>query len=261
MKAIILTFDKYRPLTEHMLFYYKSIWPDHPFQFRIPYQINPYINDDNVISIQTDKAIKASVLTLIKDLDDEEWIYWCIDDKYPISLNVEVLKKIVYEINAGQMQQVDGILFCHKKGTPKSSGVKDQKTVTIAGIDLLPRERLKPFWIHQFMKVKIIRHVFKKFPDVIPKAKVMDELLNTITIPDDCHLWLTKENLSVFGESTNEGKISQNCYDSILKHKLTMPKLTLEKNFESYYGKKPTFFENLKTKFNKVIKHKINIHD
>ncbi len=248
MKAIILTFDKYRPLTEHMLFCYKSIWPNHPFQFRIPYQTIPYTADENVISIQTDKAIKASVLTLIKDLDDEEWIYWCIDDKYPVSLNVAVLDKMVTAISSGKMNNVDGILFCHKAGTPESSGVKEVKPQSIEGFHLLPRKKLKPFWIHQFIKVKIIRRVFEQFPDVIPRAKMMDDLLNTMSIPDGCRLWLTADNLAVFGESTNAGKITQNCYDSILKNGLTMPDLTLEKGFVSYFGKKPTFLKKLMKK-------------
>ena len=38
MKALVLTCDRYRVMTEHMILQYERLWPDHPFQFRIPWQ-------------------------------------------------------------------------------------------------------------------------------------------------------------------------------------------------------------------------------
>src|SRR5437016_2587497 len=38
MKAIVLTCDRYRAVTEHMILQYEKLWPDHPFVFRVPYQ-------------------------------------------------------------------------------------------------------------------------------------------------------------------------------------------------------------------------------
>lgn len=41
MKAIVLTYDKYRTLTERMISMYQKLWPGHPYRFRIPYQELP----------------------------------------------------------------------------------------------------------------------------------------------------------------------------------------------------------------------------
>src|SRR5438046_9676836 len=38
MKAIVLTCDRFRAITEHMIRQYETLWPDHPFVFRVPYQ-------------------------------------------------------------------------------------------------------------------------------------------------------------------------------------------------------------------------------
>ena len=38
MKAIVLTFDRHRAITQHLMLQYQRLWPDHPFRFRIPYQ-------------------------------------------------------------------------------------------------------------------------------------------------------------------------------------------------------------------------------
>src|SRR5262245_44152364 len=36
--AIVLTCDRYRPLTEHMILCYGGVWPSHPFAFHVPFQ-------------------------------------------------------------------------------------------------------------------------------------------------------------------------------------------------------------------------------
>jgi hypothetical protein len=122
MKAIVLTYDKNRVITEHMILKYAQVWPDHPFIFRIPYQELRGENDNIHEFIESSKDIKQTVFTLLQDLDDEEWVYLCIDDKYPIELATESLKKIYTDIISGNDIHYDALLFCHKinisKGIP-----------------------------------------------------------------------------------------------------------------------------------------------
>jgi len=86
LKAIVLSCDRYRAITEHMILQYERLWPDHPFVFRIPYQRARGLDTKRTTYRQTPEDIKGTVLHLVADLDDEEWIYWCVDDKYPIQL-------------------------------------------------------------------------------------------------------------------------------------------------------------------------------
>ena len=83
MKAITLTFDRRRPVVEHMLMTYAVHWPGNPFLFRIPYQQDSKIDSHSqqIELIPSGSGIKETVLTLLEDLPDEEWIYLCIDDK------------------------------------------------------------------------------------------------------------------------------------------------------------------------------------
>ena len=78
MKAIVLTYDRNAVLTEHMISRYEALWPQHPFEFRIPYQTTLKRPDSRREYIKTVTDIKATVLQLIADLDVEEWVYWCI---------------------------------------------------------------------------------------------------------------------------------------------------------------------------------------
>src|ERR1043166_9179142 len=95
MKAIVLTCDRFRPMTEHMILQYTRLWPTHPFVFRVPYQLVRGSDTDRVEFRQTSENIRATVLELLSDLGDEEWIYWCIDDKYAIQLVTEKIETLI----------------------------------------------------------------------------------------------------------------------------------------------------------------------
>ena len=38
IKAIVLTCDRFRAITRHLILKYERLWPDHPFVFHVPYQ-------------------------------------------------------------------------------------------------------------------------------------------------------------------------------------------------------------------------------
>ena len=38
IKAIVLTCDRFRAITRHLILKYERLWPDHPFVFQVPYQ-------------------------------------------------------------------------------------------------------------------------------------------------------------------------------------------------------------------------------
>ena len=95
MKAIVLSYDKYHPFADNMIQSYEEIWPSHPFVFRVPYQNYPkYLKDkygDKIELWEAPYEIKPTVLSLISDLRDDEWIYWCIDDKYLAAIDEQAV--------------------------------------------------------------------------------------------------------------------------------------------------------------------------
>src|SRR6266536_3651874 len=83
--AIVLTCDRYQPFATHMIMRYRAVWPSHPFTFHVPYLRCP-LGGERVEARQCPEAVRATVLGLLAGFDDETWVYWCIDDKYPIEL-------------------------------------------------------------------------------------------------------------------------------------------------------------------------------
>lgn len=219
-----MTYDKNRGLTDHMIFKYGQLWPDHPFKFRVPYQeLAPTLPSELVEYRKTPSNIKSTVLTLLEGLDDEEMVYWCIDDKYPIELDVPRIEKMYQWLTEKESTEVDGLLFCRCRGLlgrKKLTGrkIRDQWKSTY-----FERSGYEQIWVHQFLKVKVLRHLFESFPDKIPNAKVMDELKKEVLKPESHRMFVSRQNRAVFGESASRGIITRNCYQSMLENNLTVP--------------------------------------
>jgi len=223
MKAIVLTCDRYRAMTEHMILQYEKLWPNHPFVFRIPFQELGDANTDRTEYVRTPAAMKATVLRLIADLDNEDWIYWCIDDKYPIRLPNEKIVDLISD--ATRSTQLSGLIFCRCRlllDSPELT-LYPGEWINSFGDVYLERKGWFQIWIHQLLKVKVLRYLFTQLPDRIPTAKAMDEFKDDIVKPLEYRLFVTKENFAVFGESTHKGAITKNCYDSIKKTDIKLP--------------------------------------
>jgi hypothetical protein len=221
--AIVLTCQKYIPLAAHMMDCYRTHWPHHPFVFRLPQgsaaeslaQLHP-----NSVSLHPTEEgegrgrFKASVLGLLAGVDDEDWVYWCLDDKYVTRMNVSVARRLARALPqvAGD---VAGLSFARARSLMNPENLAPEEALQIQGMQFLRRLSYTQIWLHQFLRAKVLRHLFGGFPDVVANAKDMDELINHAQLPDDHRLYVISRNAVQFGESTTRGKITANCAASL----------------------------------------------
>ena len=78
-------------------------------------------------------------------------------------------------------------------------------------------------WLHQFVKVKVIRHLFNSSPREIVRAIEMNKIKHLTAKPANHRLFVTSANLAVFGESASSGIMTRNCHDSITAKKMEVP--------------------------------------
>ena len=233
MKAIVLSYDKYSPLVEHMVFSYQKLWPDHSFRFRIPYQKYPeHLTDKYGAAIEpvpSKKGIKDTVQTLIRDLPDDEWVYWCIDDKYLIDLNLKEVIKVANCIKSISDSTICGVSFSRCRGLMKSENLKAKKRLSTGShkLVLIERKNYSQIWMHQFLRVKVLRTLFETFPDRNFVAKEMDTYIKQVQLPEDQKLYVTSQNMAVFGESTTRGMLTKNCAVSLEKFGLDVPNMAV----------------------------------
>ncbi len=224
MKAIVLTCDRFRAVTDHMIFKYAQLWPGHPFRFRVPYQeLGPTIADETVEYRKSPSPIKATVLALLADLEDEELVYWCIDDKYPIKLDVQAIEGMLRWLAGENSSMISGLLFCRCRKMWDDRFLTGQTGVDAAERVYLERSGYAQIWLHQFLRVKVLRHLFESFPDFISAARAMDELKKKVKKPLSHRIFVSRKNAAVFGESTSRGVLTRNCHRSILENALALP--------------------------------------
>jgi hypothetical protein len=244
MKAIVLTYDKYHPLADHMIHCYMNLWPDNPFIFRIPYQRYPNQLKDKyggkLELIKSKKDIKNTILWLIEDMNDNDWILWCMDDYYPIELNTHKIAEIYNWINNIDDHTVSNILYTYEMSDwqytqnnimPKKYMIKDNNNNKYYRI-----RNYKMIWFHQFMRVKVLKYMFDNMPDNISVAKDMDEFKNKLALPDSYRRYVCSKRYAIIGESTNRGKLTQNCMLSMKKYGLKIPEYFGFLNQEIFRG-------------------------
>ena len=221
--AIVLTHDRTACVARHMIARYAAVWPDHPFTFRIPYQRPSAVADmPGCEYVPAPAGIKQTVETLLADFHDETWVYWCIDDKYPIDLDLARIRPLVEELADGGPDEVSGVLFCRVRQMLEERGLTGI-TRSLGGETLLERAAWHQIWIHQFVRVKALRHLFSHFPDVIQPASIMDRLKRAVPKPADHRLWVTERNHASFGESSFAGVLTENCVASMRANGFAIP--------------------------------------
>lgn len=221
--AIVLTHDRNVCVRRHMIARYRSIWPDHPFTFRVPYQHPSAVTGDPGCEfVPSPAGIKQTVETLIAGLRDDEWIYWCLDDKYPIDIDAARIGPLIEELAMGGPDEVSGVLFCRARRMLEERGLAGNAR-SLGGETLLERASWHQIWIHQFLRVKVLRHLFRNFPDVIQPASIMDRLKRAVPKPADHRLWVTEVSRASFGESTSAGVLTENCLASMRANGFPIP--------------------------------------
>lgn len=247
MKAIVLSCDRYHPIADHMISNYQRLWPENPFIFRVPYQSFPdqlkQKHGDKIDLIKTTSGIKQTVLALISDLEDDEWVYWCIDDKYPIRLDLNALEAAHKLVTGDAAANSHGVLFCRcrKLLEDKHLDLND----SISGVDgrrYVRRRNYYQFWIHQYLRVSVLKKLFNEFPDGGFVAKDMDKFtgqdegLSVKTFDSDQKMYVSTENYARFGESTVGGSLTKNCSESMASMGLSPSKSWDVEDFSIFLG-------------------------
>jgi hypothetical protein len=164
VKAIVLTYDKQVGLAELVVKSYLALWKECPFQFVIPRNDDnsPHFDflatQKNVSLIRTPSSIRATMSALLGTVDDNAWIYWCIDDRYPIEIDQRRMQMVFDFIASGAADHLNGIKLIHWKETADASyndiEIGDRKfrfQVPYSAWGL---------WHHHFLRAKVLKEIF-----------------------------------------------------------------------------------------------------
>src|SRR5262245_51213511 len=86
MKAILLSFDDQLEVANLVVEGYNRLWPACPLTFRIPFtdrDARAIVRAVNVELVHTERPIRDTMTALLAGVGDDEFVFWCIDDRYP----------------------------------------------------------------------------------------------------------------------------------------------------------------------------------
>ena len=221
--AIVLSYDANIIFVDNLLCKMQKLWPESGFIYRIPYNNNKPVflaekyTGLNLEFIETPTKIKQTVLRLIEDIRDEEWIYWCIDDKFPVDLNRKKANQVLGWVKAQEDSDICGVSFARVRRLKDENYLDVKNQIQIGGgLRLIKRKSFKTqFWMHQFFRAKIIMDVFTSFPDYHFQAKLMDTYMKQCQTDFDNKFYVTNKNLVVFNESASRGIASESLRRSL----------------------------------------------
>jgi hypothetical protein len=214
--AIVLSYDENHIFVDNLLFKMQKLWPNSGMIYRIPYNserptylVMKYKGLELEL-IKTPSTIKETVLSLIADLHDNDWIYWCIDDKFPFDINKRKAQQTLNWVRQEKDEIICGVSFAKVRvleKLKKTSSLARNSILHIEGnIKLIRRESFASvFWMPQFFRKKIIRKVFNSFPDNDFEAKRMDDYLKEVKMDPSFMFYVTEKNYVVLGESASRG--------------------------------------------------------
>ena len=173
MRAIVLTFDKQIGLAELTYKKYMELWSDCPFTFRIAYNDKDNIpnslkNKENVNMVKTAVDIRSTMAGLLEGIPDDEWIYWCIDDRYPIYIDTDSMQSVYDFTQSEEAADLNSIKLLNWK----ERHLKHRNSPRIGGNIFnfqiwRKKHHFWGFWHHRFAKAKTLRFIF--LGDFLPR--------------------------------------------------------------------------------------------
>jgi hypothetical protein len=163
---------------------------------------------------------------LLAGCEDSDWVYWCIDDRYPFALREKQALTAIYDaIRNGNLDDRPGVRMTRWRETLRTSQLRignvefsDQRDAGMWG-----------FWHHQFLRAGILRRVFLDNP--LPRPFLIRdlnshfhrvqplEILNQVLVPE--------ENIFDFAEPCWEGKLTANGVRDLVRYECRVPEYGL----------------------------------
>lgn len=142
---------------------YARLWPGHPFTFRVPFAsatgsaaFAHLSAQGNCEMMQSPVSIKDSMAVLLDGIASSEWVFWCIDDRFPVRVEAAAATRLAEDLGT-LPRHVEEVKLLHWK-EPLLAG-----RIAIGGRRFrcqAPGTRARGFWHHHFVRAAVLRAAF-----------------------------------------------------------------------------------------------------
>lgn len=215
MKAIVLSFDDQLEIANFVVESYNRLWPGCPLTFRIPYtERDPrsLFTARNIEPIPTLRAIRPTIEGLLRGVPDDEFVYWCIDDRYPIFMyDLETIAAIQrsLEDTACEIDAVRITAPFRPERNEHTFVLGDEQTINGVTFRRLCGRNFG-FYMPQFVRVSVLRRYFLHSP-LSEQYSIREFHRWLLKAPIDYRIYMPDKFLIKLGEATIRGQITEAC--------------------------------------------------
>ena len=233
MKAIVLSCDRYHKITNHMIATYQHLWPSNQLKFLIPYneKYPKFLEDkwrEKVEFVKTPVEFKKTMDGLLKNIDDDEWIYWCTDDSYLVDLNEEAANNTYDFVTNIQDSSIYSVIFFQGAYDREHNTFDRNDFINHNGYKFLRKKKITYQWQHQFCRAKVIKKMFEcldeptyaKEMDFMQKEEKSKKFWDMI---NEGKWYVSEHNSVIMGEPTSRSKLTRNGLESFERYNLEAP--------------------------------------
>ena len=244
MKAIVLSCDKYHPMTNHMILTYQKLWPSNKLKFLVPWNeekpksMVEKFGSSKVELVNTPIEFKKTISGLLENIDDNEWIFWASDDTYLMEINEDKANKTHSFVESLDDISKIGVTFGYIRAVPMNSD--SNQFIEYDDLKFIKRTYLTNQWAHQYWRAWVLKYMFDCIEEA-PKyqAKAMDGMLSSDNkfwdILERGDMYTLNNNAAIWGESTVRGKMAKSCYESFNSYGLEIPTSFELTNVSKYF--------------------------
>jgi hypothetical protein len=239
MQAIVLTYDQQLGLAELVHKSYVDLWPTTLLEFKVPVNgsangsaIAYFERQPNCRLVRCARPIKSTMRALLLDLADDEWVFWCVDDRYPTRINAEACGRVASALSAipTTVEQVK-----LRKRNEQGTG----QCVWVGGQPYDVQGMTSPFWgfwHHHFIRVRLLRAIMLHV-DLNEDADIDDFQSILIKLASDHFTGLAlvpRKNLVDLEEPLINGVLTKNGLESMVKYGCQVPAYPISDVVERY---------------------------
>ena len=244
MKAIVLSCDKYHPMTNHMILTYQKLWSTNKLKFLVPWNEEKPVSmveefgSSKIELVNTPIEFKKTINGLLEGVDDNEWIFWASDDTYLMEINEDKANKTHSFVESLDDISKIGVTFGYIRAVPANSD--DSEFIEYEDLKFIKRTYLTNQWAHQYWRAWVLKYMFDCIEEA-PKyqAKAMDGMLSSDNkfwdILKRGDMYTLNNNAAIWGESTVRGKMAKSCYESFNSYGLEIPTSFELTNVSKYF--------------------------
>lgn len=231
MKAIVLTYDEHAEICDLVLRTYEHLWPDHPFEFHVPFQdpgrVAPLVARHRDVRpvFTSSPTIKDAMRALLENARDDEWVWWCMVDKFLKAVDRRAVGRVCNWLPV-LGPEVAGVMITRINHVDPHMAYSGALPGPPGGpLFVRKADWQHAIYQHQFLRARVLRELFLD-PGFSRFGSIYDfeQHLHHFPGPSDRSLpYITTGNMLLFGESTYHGMLTPDCIAAFHMHGMSPP--------------------------------------